>query len=264
MKLESISEDAKTIITSEPGAKHIQVWWCDLSAGKLSRGPVLSMKHPPFVSECRNISNGEDSIVVLSVSVSGVAYLWKLKFLSEGKVSPTKVTVKVNNVESAEESHGSAKKNRISVISSTIQGLGDNEVSVLVTHGSMDLPQHTVLNIGYPAKEDVNIALEKEGLTNLSFCHSFPYSPVPHSLTGKYNVYTLSQVPTRSNKQLLRLKVRKAKRRELHLISTVRQLEMSVMSVRIVFEPLLGVLEFPLMDYNSPTLPSKICLEQIA
>ncbi|KAG6593430.1 WD repeat-containing protein 43, partial [Cucurbita argyrosperma subsp. sororia] len=163
VKLDSISDDAKTIITSEPGAKHIQVWWCDMSAGKLSRGPVLSMKHPPFVSECRNINNGEDSIVVLSVSVSGVAYLWKLKFLSEDKVNPTKVTVKVNNVESAEENHGSAKKNRISVLSSTIQGLGDNEVSVLVTHGSMDLPQHTVLNIGYPAKEDANITLEKEG-----------------------------------------------------------------------------------------------------
>lgn len=163
-KLVSLSDDAKTIITSELGAKHLQVWWCDMSSGKFSRGPVLSMKHPPFVSECRNISNQEDSVVVLSVSVSGVAYLWKLKILSEDEVSPTKVSVKANDNQSAKENHGSAKKNRVAVIASRIHGVGDNEVSVLVAHGSMDLPQHSLFNIGYSVKEDVNTAHENKTL----------------------------------------------------------------------------------------------------
>lgn len=193
MKIVSISDDAKAIITSELGAKHLQVWWCDMSAGKLSRGPVLSMKHPPFVSECRNICNEEDNIVVLSVSVSGVAYLWKLKFLSEDEAGPTKLTVKGNDFQSAEENHGSAKKNRISVIASRIQGLRDNEVSILVTHGSMDLPQHSVLNIGYSAKEDTDTAHEKktlqqnddsseQGLTKLSCLPIFSLFPFPCAL----------------------------------------------------------------------------------
>lgn len=233
MKLVSISDDAKAIITSEFGAKHLQVWWCDMSARKLSRGPVLSMKHPPFVSECKNISNEEDSIVVLSVSVSGVAYVWRLKILSEDEVSPNKVTVKANDAQSAEENHGSAKKNRISVIASRIDGSGDNEVSVLVTHGSMDQPQLSLFNIGYSVKEDLNTAHEKktlqqnddfsgQGLTKLSCLPFFSlFSMRPHSHTGKYNAYTLSQVPMRSNKQLLRLKVRKAKRKEQHLILIV-------------------------------------------
>lgn len=232
MKLVSISDDAKTIITSELGTKQLQVWWCDVSAEKLSKGPVLSMKHPPFVSECKNISNEEDSIVVLSVSVSGVAYLWKLKFLSE-EVSPTKVTVKANDVQSAGENKGSAKKNKISVIASRIQDLGDNEVAVLVTHGSMDLPQHSVLNIGYPVKEDVNTSDEKktlqqnndsseQGLTKVSCLPIlFLICPGPHSHSVKYNAYTLSQVPMKPNKQLLRLKVRKTKRKEQHQILIV-------------------------------------------
>ncbi|XP_038899613.1 WD repeat-containing protein 43 [Benincasa hispida] len=170
VKLVSLSDDAKTIITSELGAKHLQVWWCDMSAGKLSRGPVLSMKHPPFVSECRNVSNQEDNVVVLSVSVSGVAYLWKLKILSEDEVSPTKVSVKANDNQSAEENHGSAKKNRVSVIASRINGVGDNEVSVLVTHGSMDLPQHSLFSIGYSVKEDVNTARGNKTLQQNDDC----------------------------------------------------------------------------------------------
>ncbi|KGN45296.1 WD repeat-containing protein 43 isoform X2 [Cucumis sativus] len=164
VKLVSVSDDAKTIITSELGAKHLQVWWCNISAGKFSRGPILSMKHPPFVSECRNVSNQEDSVVVLSVSVSGAAYLWKLKVLSEDEVTPTKVSVKANDNQSAEENHGSAKKNRASVLASRIHGIGDNEVSVLVTHGSVDLPQHTLLDIGYTVKEDANTAHENKTL----------------------------------------------------------------------------------------------------
>ncbi|KAL0562022.1 hypothetical protein IC582_002470 [Cucumis melo] len=164
VKLVSISDDAKTIITSELGAKHLQVWWCDMSAGKFSRGPVLSMNHPPFVSECRNVSNQEDSVVVLSVSVSGAAYLWKLKVLSEDEVIPTKVSVKANDNQSAEENHGSAKKNRVSVLASRIHRIGDNEVSVLVTHGSVDLPQHSLLDIGYTVKEDANTAHENKTL----------------------------------------------------------------------------------------------------
>ena len=74
-----ISNDANTIVTSGFGEKHLQVWNCDLNRKTVSKGPVLSMKHPPVVFECKHGWNEDDGLVILSVSSSGIAYLWNLK-----------------------------------------------------------------------------------------------------------------------------------------------------------------------------------------
>ncbi|KAL1169218.1 hypothetical protein V6Z11_A05G133000 [Gossypium hirsutum] len=47
----SISNDAKTIVTSGFGETNLQVWSCDLSSKTLSGGSVISMPRPPLAFE---------------------------------------------------------------------------------------------------------------------------------------------------------------------------------------------------------------------
>ncbi|GFY96990.1 hypothetical protein Acr_11g0012960 [Actinidia rufa] len=155
----SISDDAKTIVTSGVGEKHLQVWkcdlsngaaldlskkhlqvWNDLSNGAVSKGPVLSMRHHHFLN-ARVVPMEKTVLVILSVSKSGVAYVWNLKASSEEEVIPTKVTVKA--------SKGS-----------------DGQVTVLVAYGSADCPQFSFLDISNPSEDIVITAgdeMEKIG-----------------------------------------------------------------------------------------------------
>lgn len=150
----SASTNAKAIVFSGLGEKHLRVCMCDFNTSVTNSGPVLSMKHPPLSIECKNECNGEDGLVVLSVSESGVAYLWSLKSLSE-EVNPTKITVKGSISETESQKSGKTKKNRI--IAAKVQTLTtDGQVKALFAYGSVDLPQFTLLDITSPG-EDITI-----------------------------------------------------------------------------------------------------------
>lgn len=150
----SASTNAKAIVFSGLGEKHLRVCMCDFNTSVTNSGPVLSMKHPPLSLECKNECNGEDGLVVLSVSESGVAYLWSLKSLSE-EVNPTKITVKGSISETESQKSGKTKKNRI--IAAKVQTLTtDGQVKALFAYGSVDLPQFTLLDITSPG-EDITI-----------------------------------------------------------------------------------------------------------
>lgn len=161
----SASRDAKVIVFSGFGVKHLQVCMCDFNAGVANSGPVLSMKHPPISIECKNECNGEDGLVVLSVSESGVAYLWSLKSLSE-EVNPTKITAEGRRCETESQKSGKTKKNRI--IAAKVQTLStDGQVRALVAYGSVDSPQFTLLDITSPG-EDITIATGDETIKAVS------------------------------------------------------------------------------------------------
>ncbi|XP_058728938.1 uncharacterized protein LOC131601184 isoform X2 [Vicia villosa] len=144
----SISNDAKYLITSDSEAKHLQVWRSDLSSGTLSTGPTLSSRHAPLVLDCHLVGNEEDDLVVSAVTSSGT-YIWKnLNASSEDQVHRTKITSKIEKVESEKENSESSKKKRTSIIASRFQSTGeDGQIKALVTYGSADHPKFTVLNI---------------------------------------------------------------------------------------------------------------------
>ncbi|RVW81673.1 U3 small nucleolar RNA-associated protein 5 [Vitis vinifera] len=153
-----ISNDANTIVTSGFGEKHLQVWNCDLNRKTVSKGPVLSMKHPPVVFECKHGWNEDDGLVILSVSSSGIAYLWNLKTTSAQEYNPTKIMVKTKEAEIDQKHSGSTKKSRTSIITARLNALqSDGWVAALVCYGSINSPQFNLLEISNPG-EDIVVA----------------------------------------------------------------------------------------------------------
>ena len=153
-----ISNDANTIVTSGFGEKHLQVWNCDLNSKTVSKGPVLSMKHPPVVFECKHGWNEDDGLVILSVSSSGIAYLWNLKTTSAQEYNPTKIMVKTKEAEIDQKHSGSTKKSRTSIITARLNALqSDGWVAALVCYGSINSPQFNLLEISNPG-EDIVVA----------------------------------------------------------------------------------------------------------
>ncbi|KAK7349149.1 hypothetical protein VNO77_06287 [Canavalia gladiata] len=143
----SVSSDAKGIVTSDFEGKHLQVWRCDLNSGTVSRGPTLPMRHPPLVFECHHGCNEED-LVVLAVTSSGAAYMWNMNVSSEDQIQPTKLMAKTRKGETDQENSESSKKKRMSIIASRLQHVGeDKQMEALVTYGSVDHPQFSVVNI---------------------------------------------------------------------------------------------------------------------
>ncbi|XP_052183706.1 uncharacterized protein LOC127795830 isoform X2 [Diospyros lotus] len=150
----SIADEVKTIITSGSGQKHLQVWKCDLSTGAVIKGPVLSMRRPPIALECKNGANEE--VVVLSVSESGVAYLWNLKTISEEEITPTKVTVKPSRDEMDLQNDRSTRKSRFSIMAARLHALeSDGRVTVLIAYGSTVCPQFSLLDISSSGEDIV-------------------------------------------------------------------------------------------------------------
>lgn len=144
----SISSDAKYLITSDYESKHLQVWRCDLSLGTVSGGPTLPLRHAPLVLDC-HFGGNEDDLVVSAVTSSGGTYIWKnLNASSEGQVHRTKITLKTDKVESDKENSESSKKWRSSFIASKFHSMGeDGQMQAVLTYGSVDHPQFTVLYI---------------------------------------------------------------------------------------------------------------------
>lgn len=147
-----ISNDGSAIVTSVFGEKHLQVWNCDLNSSTVSKGPVISMKHPPVRLQCKNGWNGDDSLVILSVSNSGIGYLWNLKTTSADDFKPTRIMVK-------DIDHGrSTKKSHSSIIAARVDALeSDGRVMTLVTYGSINSPEFNLLQVSNPG-EDIVVA----------------------------------------------------------------------------------------------------------
>lgn len=165
----SVSDDAKAIVTSGIGEKHLQVWKLELSIGSVSSGPILSMRHSPLTIECKNGCSGEDGLVVLSVSDSGVAYIWNLKTSSDDDVKPIKITIKANKAETDLHNSGRARKSRISIIAARIHALESNgQVTALITYGSADSPQFSLLDIPHTGEDIVITATEGAVESNTS------------------------------------------------------------------------------------------------
>ncbi|CAH1442569.1 unnamed protein product [Lactuca virosa] len=151
-------DDTNTIITSVFGDKNLHVW------KNGSSGPVLSMRHPPLAIECKNGCN-EDVLVVLSVSESGIAYIWNLKISSTENVVPTKIKVEGSKSETDPNASGKKKKNKASILAARLNSIdGDDRVTVLVVYGSINSPQFTLLDVTSPGEDIVIDDIQENGL----------------------------------------------------------------------------------------------------
>ncbi|KAK2651521.1 hypothetical protein Ddye_011377 [Dipteronia dyeriana] len=153
----SLSDDAKTIVASGSGEKHLQVWRCDFNSKTVSGGPVLSMRHPPLAIECKKGCNEESGAVILALSESGVAYVWHLKNESQGKeINPAKITVKANKADVDQQNSMNMKKSRTAIIAVRLNAVEtDGRVVALISYGSIDSPQFSLVNIGIPGENIV-------------------------------------------------------------------------------------------------------------
>lgn len=153
-----MSNDAGAVVTSGLGEKNLQVWNCDLNSRTVNKGPVISMKHSPLVFECKHGLNGGDGLVILSVSSSGLAYLWNLKTTSMKEYNPTRIMVKTKEFDMDLQHSESTKKSRISILNARVNALqSDGRVTALVVYGSISSPQFNLLEISNPG-EDIVLA----------------------------------------------------------------------------------------------------------
>ncbi|ESW07725.1 hypothetical protein PHAVU_010G153600 [Phaseolus vulgaris] len=167
----SISNDAKSLVTSDFEGKHLQVWKCDLNSGNVDKGPALPIRHTPVVLDCHCGYNKEEDIIVLAVMGRGSAYIWNLNASSEDQIQPTKLTTKTKIVETGKENGGNSKKGHTSIIGSRLQPVEeDKQVKALVTYGSVDHPQFSVLNISNSGEtivlnleDDTNDSVQRHG-----------------------------------------------------------------------------------------------------
>ncbi|TYG68191.1 hypothetical protein ES288_D05G134400v1 [Gossypium darwinii] len=158
----SISNDAKTIVTSGFGETNLQVWSCDLSSKTLSGGSVISMPRPPLAFECKNSGSDEDGSVILALSESGIAYVWNLDTVSQDDVEPTKITVKLDKAEGDQQKSAGSRKSRIPVISARLHATGmDQQVVALIAYGPLDSPQFSLVNVSKAGENIVINAVDQ-------------------------------------------------------------------------------------------------------
>lgn len=150
----SMSEDTNVIITSRFGDKNLQVWKNEESTEIVTSGPILSMRHPSLAIECKNGSNGDD-LAVLSVSESGVAYIWNLKNSSEGNIVPAKIKVEASKSETDPNVSGK-KKRHTSILAARLSSVdSDDRVTTLIVYGSINSPQFTSVDVTSPGEDIV-------------------------------------------------------------------------------------------------------------
>ncbi|OMO50762.1 hypothetical protein CCACVL1_30275 [Corchorus capsularis] len=161
----SVSNDAKTIVTSGFGETNLQVWSCDLSSKTVSGGSVISMPRPPFAFECKNNGSEDGGCAILAVSESGIAYVWNFETLPQDDVKPTKITLKADKAEMDHpQKSASSRKSRISVIAARLRAPGmGQQVDALIAYGPLDSPQFSLLNVGKTGENNVINAADATG-----------------------------------------------------------------------------------------------------
>ncbi|OMO54280.1 hypothetical protein CCACVL1_27928 [Corchorus capsularis] len=165
----SVSNDAKTIVTSGFGETNLQVWSCDLSSKTVSGGSVISMPHPPLAFECKNNGSEDGGSAILAVSESGIAYVWNFETLPQDDVKPTKITLKADKAEVDHlEKSASSRKSCISVIAARLHAPGmGQQVDVLIAYGPLDSPQFSLVNVGKTGENIVINAADTTGNENI-------------------------------------------------------------------------------------------------
>ncbi|KAL4336051.1 hypothetical protein GQ457_07G032160 [Hibiscus cannabinus] len=158
----SISNDAKTIVTSGVGETNLQLWSCDLNSKTVSCGSVISIPRPPLAFECKNSGSEEGGSVILAVSESGIAYLWNLDTISQDDIKPTKITVKSDKAAGDQQKSESSKKSRNPIISARIHAPGmGQEVVALIAYGPLDSPKFTLVNVSKAGENIVINAMDQ-------------------------------------------------------------------------------------------------------
>ncbi|KAK1436823.1 hypothetical protein QVD17_02607 [Tagetes erecta] len=141
-------EDTKVIITSS-SSDNLSVHINKPGNKKVTDGPVLLMKDRPLTIHCKNGSNG-DNLFVLSVSESGIAYIWNMKTRSQVNINPTKIKAEAN------ENSGETKKVYNSILAARLISInGDDQAAVLIVYGSLNSPRFALVDVTSPGEDIV-------------------------------------------------------------------------------------------------------------
>ncbi|KAF5808115.1 putative transcription factor WD40-like family [Helianthus annuus] len=126
-------EDTNIIITST-SSENLSVQMNESGNKKATDGPVLLMKDRPLTIDCKSGSSGSngENLFVLSVSDSGIAYVWNMKTKSQVNISPTKVKV---------EAHNSILAARLISIN------GDDQAVIHIVYGSLSSPRFALVDV---------------------------------------------------------------------------------------------------------------------
>nr|XP_043636159.1 WD repeat-containing protein 43 [Erigeron canadensis] len=147
VQLMCMLDNSNAIITSGHGDNNLQVWKNKSDTGKVSSGPVLSMRHHPLAIECKNGPSGDD-LVVLSVSESGIVYIWNLKTSTKGNVDPTKIKVEASKSKTDINDGGKTKKHHNSILAAKIYSIsGDDQATALIVYGLLNSPQFALVDV---------------------------------------------------------------------------------------------------------------------
>ncbi|KAI7750770.1 hypothetical protein M8C21_028343 [Ambrosia artemisiifolia] len=141
-------EDTNVIITSS-SSDNLSVHINELGNKKATDGPVLLMKDRPLTIDCKSGSNGEN-LFVLSVSDSGIAYIWNMKTKSQATINPTKIKVEAN------DTSGETNKNYNSILASRLISInGDDLAAILIVYGSLHSPRFASVDVTSPGEDIV-------------------------------------------------------------------------------------------------------------
>ncbi|KAJ9559516.1 hypothetical protein OSB04_004676 [Centaurea solstitialis] len=164
----STLEGTNVIITSGFDDKNLQVWKNEANTETVTSGPILSMRHPPLAIECKNGCNGDD-LIVLSVSESGVAYIWNLKNSSEENIVPAKIKVEASKSNTDPNVSGK-KKRHTSILAARLSSVdGDEGVTAVIVYGSINSPHFTSVDVAGPGEDiviDATTDVQENGVTD--------------------------------------------------------------------------------------------------
>ncbi|KAJ0579413.1 putative transcription factor WD40-like family [Helianthus annuus] len=134
-------EDTNVIITST-SSDNLIVHINESGNKKATDGPVLLMKDRPLTIDCKSGSSGSngENLFVLSVSDSGIVYVWNMKTKSQVNINPTKVKV---------EAHNSILAARLISIN------GDDQAAIHIVYGSLSSPRFAIVDVATPGEDIV-------------------------------------------------------------------------------------------------------------
>ncbi|KAJ0816644.1 putative transcription factor WD40-like family [Helianthus annuus] len=134
-------EDTNVIITST-SSNNLRVHINEPGNKKATDGPVLLMKDRPLTIDCKSGSSGSngENLFVLSVSDSGIVYVWNMKTKSQVNINPTKVKV---------EAHNSILAARLISIN------GDDQAAIHIVYGPLSSPRFALVDVATPGEDIV-------------------------------------------------------------------------------------------------------------
>ena len=105
----------------------------------------------------------------LSVSESGVVYIWNLKDLSEGNIILTKIKVEASKSETDPNVSGK-KKRHTSILATRLSSVdSDDRVTVIIVYGSINSPHFASVDVTSPREDiviDATIDIQENGVND--------------------------------------------------------------------------------------------------